>query len=112
MRFLKKNYKQLKSIENQINDSELPSVIRQQTDSGINDITYGGSNAEEIEQEAYDSILPMKMKSYQPEINDAGSFAKDLMPPLGNVRASIGSYSNSKNTNKNDLMTPKETGGD
>lgn len=48
------------------------------------------------------------MKSYMPEINDEGSFAKDVMPPLGqNIRASIGSYSMSKH-NQNVIMTPND----
>lgn len=83
----------------------------------MNNITYGGSNTNEEDtnlnedaSERYDEILPIKMKSYQPEINDTGSFAMGVMPPLDGVRVSIGSQSMSKQTTQQQVMTPNETG--
>lgn len=112
MRFLKKNFKQLKLMEKKIENTDLPELSNKQ-ESGFNDITIGGShtkdNLDDDEKEKYDEFLPTKMKSYQPEINETNSFAKDVMPPLGQVRASIGSYSMSKNKDLK-VTTPNESG--
>ena len=91
MRFLKKNYKQLKTLEIQLQESELPDVVRRQDtsqgDKVLQDtIQYSNTN-EQDEDLTYDNnygpIFPVKMKSYQPVLDDEGSFAKDVMPPLG-----------------------------
>ena len=111
MRFLKKNFKQLKSMEKQVNENQLPHLYQNEngTETGPNQISYGGSNAQEDynedESEKYDEILPMKMKSYHPEINDAGSFAKDIMPPLSQVRQSIGSHQSNSMSQSNRIHT-------
>jgi len=102
MKFLKRNYKQLKSMERQLfeaagsavpqrlDPTEVPSGFHGSSavSNLMNSLEYGyggiGSvdQGESIEEsEEYDAMVPMK--EFQTHTDDTNSFAKDIMPPLG-----------------------------